>query len=246
MLFNIFGSSEPLPLPVSTDIHCHVVPGVDDGSPDAVTSVQLLKAMRGWGLKRIFASPHVTADTFENTPETLKQPWEELLTAVEEAKLDVELHRHAEYRMDDFFMQQIDANNLTPLPQGYILVENSWSFEPWNLQSLFFDLQLKGYTPILAHPERYPYYSHSHKERYHELHQSGLLFQINLLSLAGHYGKHEQKTARYLLENELVDFVGTDLHRLRHVESMNRYLSSNRYKKDLKLMAQNPLRNDSL
>ena len=83
--------------------------------------------------------------------------------------------------------------------------------EPWNLETLIFDLQVKGMQPILAHPERYSYY-YNRKDRLKELHKTGLMFQINLLSPAGAYGKAERKAAEYLIKEGLVDFIGTDLH----------------------------------
>ncbi|MDE6371866.1 MAG: hypothetical protein K2K92_10315, partial [Duncaniella sp.] len=78
-IFSIFGKRNTEPrLPFVTDIHCHVVPGVDDGSPDAATSVELVKRMQQWGIKRIIATPHVTESTFENTPDILDPALEEL------------------------------------------------------------------------------------------------------------------------------------------------------------------------
>lgn len=245
MFFDFFTRSKAIQkLPIHTDIHCHVVPDVDDGSPDAETSVELIGHMHDWGIDRIFASPHSTEDTFENTPQTLAAPFAELKQAIENARINVELHHHAEYRLDEFFLRQLDADNLVSLPNNFLLVENSFNQEPWNLRNLLFDLRVKGYQPILAHPERYYYYSVHHRDRYHQLSDEGLLFQINLLSLAGHYGKHERETALYLLKNGLVQYLGTDLHRMSHVESIEHYLKSHTYQKDLKYLEN--LRNDSL
>jgi tyrosine-protein phosphatase YwqE len=111
-----------------------------------------------------------------------------------------------------------------PYPKNYLLIENSFIQEPWNLDDLIFSLTVKGFKPILAHPERYIYY-HSHTKRYNEVHQNAK-FQINLLSLAGYYGKNVKKMAEWLIENDLVDFIGTDLHGQRHIECLREYLSS--------------------
>lgn len=245
MLFDFFiRKKAPAKLPFHTDIHCHIVPGVDDGSPDAETSVKLLEHMHDWGIDRVFASPHSTQDTFENTPAALAGPFRELTEAVEKAKLPVELHMHTENRIDDFFLQQLEKNDLLVLPKNFILLENSFSVEPWDLNRLIFDVGVKGLVPILAHPERYRYYNGHHRDRYFELADSGLMFQINLLSLAGHYGKRERETALFLLKNRLVQFIGTDLHRASHVESIERYLHSHAFKSDLKLL--DNLQNDTL
>lgn len=244
MLFNIFGSKTPAKLPFHTDIHCHVVPGVDDGSPDADTSVMLLSRMADMGLTRIFASPHSTQDTFENTLQSLAEPFAQLQKAVADHGLDISLAHHAEYRLDEFFIGQLNSGNIISLPGNLLLVENSFNAEPFNLESLLFDIRLKGYTPILAHPERYKYYSLHHRDRYRELFNNDLKYQINLLSLAGHHGKHEREVAVELLKNGMVEYIGTDIHRLSHVESIERYLNSSTYKRDLKLFSS--IRNDEI
>ncbi len=245
MFFNIFQKSKAIQkLPFITDIHSHVVPGVDDGSPDIETSVDLLSHMADWGLTRIFASPHSTQDTFENTPQSITQPAAELARAVDEKGLSIELSTHMEYRLDEFFMKQFESDNLITLPGKYLLIENAFSNETWGFESLLYKIRHAGYTPILAHPERYRYYSRSHRYRYAELHDYGLFFQVNLLSLAGHYGKLERETAIYMLQHGLVQFVGTDLHRASHVESIERYLRSSTFRKDLKYL--DKLHNDTL
>lgn len=245
MFFNIFHKSKAIQkLPFITDVHCHVIPGVDDGSPDAQTSVELLSHMADWGLTRIFASPHSTLDTFENTPQTIAQPTAELSKAIADKGLQIDLNVHMEYRLDEFFMRQMDSGNLLTLPGKYLLVENAFSNETWGFEALLYKIRHAGYTPILAHPERYRYYSRSHRYRYAELHDYGLYFQVNLLSLAGHYGKLERETAVYMLEHGLVQFIGTDLHRASHVESIERYLRSSNFSKDLKYIAK--LQNDTL
>lgn len=225
-------------------MHCHIVPGVDDGSPDIPTSLFLLEQMSEWGLERIYASPHSTQDSFENTPLTIATPFAELCRSAKEKGLPVELHHHFEYRLDEFFLTQLDCDNIVSLPGRFLLIENPFSNEPWGMEQLVYDLINKGYNPVLAHPERYQYYSRNHRNRYADLHNKGLYFQINLLSLAGHYGKRERETALYLLKNNMVQFVGTDLHRATHVESIRRYLSSANFLKDQKLFDR--LYNDTL
>jgi len=245
MLFDFFFKPhEQQKLPFVTDIHCHIIPGVDDGAPDITSSLFLLEQMADWGLKRVFASPHSTQDNFENTPQTLAQPFADLKDEAAKAGLALEIHHHMEYRLDEFFMCQLEADNIVCLPGKFLLIENSFAIEPWGLENIVYDLMSRGYKPVLAHPERYQYYSGRHRNRYTELHNLGLYFQINLLSLAGHYGKLERETALYLLKNNMVQFVGTDLHRTSHVESIRKYLRSSNYLKDLKLIDR--LHNDSL
>lgn len=230
-MFNFFSKKrERQPLFFSTDIHCHVIPGIDDGSPDVATSVELLEQMSSWGLKRILASPHITFGSFENTPEIIEKAFTELKTAVEERGMDIEIGYSAENRIDDLFVKNYEEGRLLTLPGNILLMENSYMQEPWNLDQLLFDVQVKGFRPVLVHPERYTYY-HSKKDRYTAIHDAGTAFQVNLLSLAGYYGKEEKRVAEFLIEKGLVDYIGTDLHRAGHVKAIDEYLASKDYEK---------------
>lgn len=244
MVFDFFFKQEKVCLPFETDMHCHLVPGVDDGSPNIETSISLLEQMIDMGFKRIFISPHVTQDTFENTPETLDEPMAQLQAEAQQRGLPVELHRHAEYRIDDFFLQQKKNDRLTVLPGNYILLENPFSQEPYQLESMLFDVKMSGFIPIMAHPERYKYYSVTNPERYNRLHDFGVLFQLNMLSLAGRYGRVERNTALELLECGMVEFIGTDIHGQSHTKLLKEYLSSRTFRRDAKLMTK--LRNDEI
>ncbi len=207
------------------------MPGVDDGSQDVNTSLELVERMQSWGIKRIIASPHVTQDTFENTPKTLAPAFDSLKKAAAERGLDIDLSHTAEYRIDEFFIEQLKAGNVIPYPGNYLLVENAFIQEPWSIDQTLFDIKLKGYKPILAHPERYFYYHGNKRNRYDELHNAGTLFQINMLSLAGYYGKEEKSVAEYLIGKGYVDFIGTDLHRHAHADAIEAYLSSKDYRR---------------
>ena len=242
-MFNFFTKkSAPEPLFVSTDIHCHVLPGIDDGSPDVNTSIELIEGMKQWGIRRIIASPHVTFGTFPNTPDTVAPAREALQRELDARGIEIELSNSAEYRIDDLFAEQMDKGILMPLPDNYLLIENSFIQEPWNIESLIFELQVKGFRPILAHPERYAYY-YAHKSRYKALHDAGLMFQINFLSLAGHYGRNEKRFAEYLIEQGFVDFVGTDLHRHSHIAAISDYLCTKDYKRHRDALANRVLNN---
>lgn len=219
-----------------------MVPGVDDGSPDATTSADLIERMQAMGIKRIIASPHVTQHTFENDHSTIDPAMDKLREELKARGNNIEIDHSAEYRIDELFLDRLEKDDLMVLPNNYIIIENSFMQEPWNLDQLVFDLQVRGLKPILAHPERYPYY-YNRKNRYEELHNAGLAFQINLLSLAGNYGKAERKIAEYLIEKDLVDFIGTDLHRHSHADAIEAYLQTSQAKTDMKRLA-NMVKND--
>lgn len=244
-MFSIFNRrpKEPKELCFRTDIHCHIIPGVDDGARNVETSIELIEAMQGFGISRIIASPHVTQDTFENDSSTL-DPAMELLNAELKRRGNVMRISHsAEYRIDELFQRRLDANELMLLPNHHILIENSFIQEPWNLDDLVFNLQVKGLTPILAHPERYAYY-YNNKDRYRHLHDAGLRMQINLLSLAGAYGKAERAIALHLIKNNLVDFIGTDIHNRRHIAVIAEYLTTKNAYSDMESL-RGVVRNDT-
>ncbi|MDE6556813.1 MAG: hypothetical protein K2K55_07610, partial [Duncaniella sp.] len=245
-LLDIFSrKGEKASLPITTDIHCHILPGVDDGSPDLSTSLRLLERMEEMGFRRIFASPHITEVTFENTPEILDDALEQLKTAAALQNSSVILERSSENRIDDFFRAQLAAGNIKPLPGNYLIVENSFVQEPWGLDQLLFDLKIEGFRPILAHPERYNYYYSKHLGRYEALHNAGTHFQINLLSLAGVYGKQEKKIAEALIEKGWVRFVGTDIHKPAHVDALEEYLTTRDARQHFKML-EGRLLNDSI
>lgn len=231
-MFNFFkkSSNEPKGLFYSTDIHCHIVPGVDDGARAVEDSLSLVSKECVWGIKRIFCTPHITEETFENTPETLSKAFDVLKQNVDKAGIKIDLDYSAEHRLDPYFQSQFEKGAVRPLPNNYLLVENSFVQEAWNLDQQVYNLSIKGFKPILAHPERYHYYI-TNRDRYEQLHSVGLLFQVNLLSLSGYYGKEQKRTAEWLIEKNMVDFLGSDMHHMRHAEAIDRYIAGKDYKK---------------
>ena len=240
-MFNLFSRKKAqVLLPYRTDLHSHLLPGIDDGSPDTGTSLQLVAQMRQWGITRIIATPHVTEDRFENTRESIEAALQQLRSRLDgEAP---EILYSAEYRLDDNFIKHFRNDTLIPLPHNYLLIENSFIQPFWDLKNLVFELQLKGFKPILAHPERYAYY-YENRKIYTELRQAGCLFQINWLSLAGYYGKETRNIARWMINNQLVDLAGTDLHNLHHARVITDYLNSSDYRK---ISTKTALKNDTL
>lgn len=216
----------------STDIHCHIIPGVDDGSKNLSTSLELVERMHGWGIQRILATPHVTQDTFENNRQTITPPFEQLREAIAEKGLDIELGHAAEYRLDEFSVSQFNSGDTMTYPNNYLLIENSFVQEPLNFRQLLFELMLKDYRLVWAHPERYSYYYDKAKRKaYADIHGIGVKFQVNLLSLTGYYGKEQKRIAEELIEKGLVDFLGTDLHNHRHADAIEAYLASKDYRR---------------
>ena len=202
---------------LSRDIHSHLLPGIDDGSPDIETSLQLLRSLQEAGIREFICTPHVIGDLYRNTPETINTALEKLRKAAKQNGLSVELGAAAEYMLDDHFMSLLRSKEpLLKLTKNYILTELSYSTAPEKLEEISFEISINNYQPLMAHPERYPYY-HNNYKAYERLKELGFLLQVNLLSLTGYYGKTVAKAAKYILDNNLADFVGTDLHHFRHL-----------------------------
>lgn len=243
IMFNIFTKKRaPEKLWFTTDLHSHLLPGIDDGCQDEATAVALVNRMKSWGYERLLITPHVTRSTYENTPETIDAAYERFKSALAGTGVDIDSGVSAEYRVDDLFAQQLEQNLVRPLPNDYILIENSFLREPPTIENVIFDLQLKGFRPVMAHPERFSYYW-KNPSRLTHLHEAGALFQINLLSLSGMYGKEQRRMALELGDAGLVDFIGTDLHNLSGADSIEDYLSSKDYLADRKKLERR-VRND--
>ena len=124
--------------------------------------------------------------------------------------------------MVDFsLINKIEEGKLLCLKENYILIEMSYISPPQNFYEIIFELRTNGYIPILAHPERYSYFHKNFKE-YYKLKKYGCLFQINLLSSVDYYGQDVRNTLDKLLLKGLVDFTGTDAHKINHMDSLDK------------------------
>jgi tyrosine-protein phosphatase YwqE len=205
------------------DMHSHLIPGVDDGSPDISTSIQLLKGLHELGYKKIITTPHIMWDMYKNTPEILSPGYENLKKEIKKNDLSIELELAAEYFLDDYFGNLIDKDApLLTFKDNLVLVEFSFVQEPIELKSILFKLQIKGYQPVIAHPERYLYFG-AQKHWYEEMKDTGCFFQLNILSLSGYYGKAPIELAHYLIKQRYYNLIGTDLHNIKHLELLGAY-----------------------
>ena len=225
-MFNFFRnkrSVETLPgdLPVALDLHSHILPGIDDGSPDIETSLQLIQGLYDLGIRKSIATPHIIGDMYRNTPEIINAALEKTKAACKKAGIDIELSAAAEYMLDDHFMELLKSRSaLLTLHKNILLTEISYSTPTDNLEEIVAGIIEQGYRPVLAHPERYFFY-HRNFEKYNRLKEMGFRLQVNLLSLTGFYGSGVKKAARFILEKGLADLVGTDLHHRHHLAALN-------------------------
>lgn len=243
-MFNFFRKKENIKLPYHTDVHNHILPGVDHGATDIDNAIELIKAQMDMGITRFILTSHITQSTFENTPDTINAAFDIFKEAIDKSGLDIQLHISAEYRLDEFSLEQFKNNKFLPMPQDHLLLENAFQQERLDLDEILFDVQLKGFTPIMAHPERFHYYA-VRKDRYKQLHNAGTLFQVNLLSFAGYFGKTARSNAEWLLENDFIDFLGSDMHNMQHAGILKEYIQSKDFRKIAKKL-EGRLLNDKL
>ena len=216
---------------LGTDMHSHLIPGIDDGAKDIATSLELIRGFIKLGYKKLITTPHILWEVYPNTTEIITAGIEELRATVAKEGLDIELHAAAEYYMDDYFEEELKKKTpLLCISDNMVLVEFSMLIAPFDFQKIIFEMQMQEYQPVLAHPERYTYLSRT-KSVYEDLKTAGCLFQLNLLSLTGYYGKAVQELAEYLLKNNYYDLAGTDLHHAQHLSALQKLSSSPLYQK---------------
>ena len=240
-MFSFFGLSNSSLLSC-VDLHSHLIPSIDDGSKDMKTSIRLIKELQQLGYKKLITTPHVS-DMFPNSSEIILSGYKKVKEELFRQNIEIELEIGAEYYADENFEELLEKNDiLTFGKEKYLLFELSYFTPPHDIDNLIYDIKLKGYTPVLAHPERYLYW-HSDFNKYQELKEMGTLFQINLNSIVGYYNKSIKNIAEQLIKHSLVDFIGSDTHHMTHLKSLKKSLNQTLYKKIFKY---NTILNDTL
>lgn len=239
-----FSKKQNLPLEYfyTTDLHSHLIPNIDDGVKTLEESISIIKNLKELGFKKLITTPHIMSHRFPNTKDTILSGLAEVKRELEKQNIDIVIEAAAEYYYDEYFIELIRKKDLLTFGNNYVLFELSYTSNPFGLEQVVFELLNNGYKPILAHPERYIHYSHS-LEKYHTLKDLGLLFQINLNSLGKFYGKNPKIAAEYLVENSLVDFVGSDIHSMRYFDSLKEFVESGKLEE---LFEKNQIRNNIL
>jgi len=206
---------------ILVDMHSHVLPGIDDGAQNPEESIALIKKMMALGIKKIIATPHIMADYYRNTAETINGALSVLKAELIKEKIDIEIEAAAEHYFDETFEGRVDNRELMIMGDNYVLFEFSFINQPPNTIPVIQKLKDAGFKPILAHPERYPYMD---IDQLRTLREWGVLLQINTISLTGYYGKEAKKAVESLIDNQLVDFISSDMHHLRHAEALKQAL----------------------
>lgn len=227
---------------LKTDLHSHLLPAIDDGVQSTDEAINIIKRMQQLGYQKIITTPHVMSDTFRNTPESIKMLELHIKNALTENNIKIEFQAAAEYLVDDNFNSLIIEKKILTFGNNYILIELPFFTPPANLNNIIFDLQIAGFNIILAHPERYTYW-HNNFNDYIDLKDKGIFFQINILSISGYYQQAVKKICEKMINEKIIDFVGTDTHNLKYIEHIEQSLSE---KYLLKLLTSDQLKNHLL
>jgi tyrosine-protein phosphatase YwqE len=226
----LFGKKKNRDVPdfgwIGADMHSHLIPGIDDGSQNIESSLEMIKGLVALGYKKIITTPHILWEMYPNTPERIMSGLSTVKNALKDASISVDFHAAAEYYIDDHFNNHLKTRSpLLTLSENLVLVEFSMITAPMELQAIIFEMEMQNYQPIIAHPERYVYLTRK-KEFFDDLKSAGCYFQLNLLSIAGVYGNVVQELAEYLLKKNYYDYVGTDMHNVRHLDALRKIPAS--------------------
>lgn len=240
---SFFKKKHELKNPFIVDIHSHLIPGLDDGAKHLEDSIELAERLVSFGYKKIITTPHVMLDVFNNTHEQILEGHKILVEALESQGIPLEVEVAAEYNLDEGFIDKIQEGELLCFgKRKYVLFELPKMSKPFFTDQVIFDIFSAGYQPVLAHPERY-HFMHHELEQFVKWKDQGLLLQLNLNSLTGFYSPQIKKFSEKLLKKGLIDFVGSDCHKMRHLDLLETVLTS---PKKLELIAQNPIKNARL
>lgn len=236
-----FTSNKKFSLSHTTDIHSHLIPGIDDGSKSLEQSIDILRNMSSLGFKKVITTPHIMSHRFPNSKENILLDYAKVQRELVKQNIDIDLQVAAEYYYDEHFIELIENEELMTFGDNYVLFELSYTVKPFILDQTVYKLQEAGYKPVLAHPERYTYYST--QSHYSALKEMGLYFQINAISTQNFYGKKAKQAVEKIISLGMVDFIGSDIHSQKYFDSFSFALRSKLYKK---LMKNNPIKNDFL
>lgn len=243
----LFGTREEVlpPFDLSlfgADMHSHLIPGIDDGSRSMDETIALLAKFESLGYRKVITTPHIMSDYYRNTPEIILGGLEQVRSMAAQLNLTIEVEAAAEYYFDETLLDRLkNKEKLLTFGRNYLLFEFSFHADPGQKEHLFFEMLTQGYRPVLAHVERYGYLFGSVK-KIREWREKGVHIQVNLNSLTGHYGPEVREQARKVIDEGLVDFVGTDCHRMDHLLLLERHLGDPYFHK----LGQLPLKNRSL
>ena len=198
-----------------TDTHSHILFGIDDGSSSLKESIELLKKMKDTGFNNVILTPHYIEGSVFNANNIDKMNrYEMLLEELEKQNIDINIYLGNEIFISNNILSNIKRNQILSLNNTkYLLIELPFHNKILNLEDIIYEIKIKGYIPIIAHPERYTYFQEN-KDLIDKLREEEVLFQANYASILGYYGKSSEKLMKYMLKKGYIDYLGTDIHHL--------------------------------
>jgi protein-tyrosine phosphatase len=216
---------------IGTDMHSHLLPGIDDGLQTLEESLAFIEELYQLGYRKLICTPHIISDIYPNSPETILPKLKMVKDALKKKGINIDIEAAAEYMVDMELEKLITENKpLLTFGKNLMLIEMSFVAPSPNIEQVIFLLRLKGIEPVLAHPERYNYY-HNDFEKYTHYLDLGCHLQVNLLSLMGYYGKPVKLIADKLVKHKMVDLLGTDMHHERHLAALKDLASKKEFYK---------------
>ena len=229
--------------PIMTDLHSHFIPFIDDGADSAEESLRMVRGLMSYGYKKIITTPHIYHDLFNNNRLKIEEGLQLLKSLLEQHQIPMEVNAAAEYFFDEQFFRLIKERDLLTFGKNYVLFELPFHIRPTMLEDIIFQLNLAGYQPVLAHPERYSYYHDRKMKEYERLKNAGVLFQLNIMSLSGLYGNAARLAAHELIVSGMIEFAGSDLHRAKQLPYLEKAIHEPDF---ISLLASGHLRNNQL
>jgi len=195
------------------DLHCHILPGIDDGAQTIDDSIELAKAAVDEGITHILATPHHRSHSWINEKHKVQTLVDEVQNEIDQQDIPLTLFPGQEVRIHGDILENIDKNEIQLIDEQeqYVLIEFPTSTVPTYTERLFFDMQSNGITPIIVHPER----NHAIAEEpdiLKNLVEKGALAQLTAVSYTGGLGNKIQKLSKQLIDAKLVHFIASDAH----------------------------------
>ena len=216
------------------DMHSHLLPGLDDGLAEKNETLYFFRKMQMLGFRKLICTPHIMNGLYNNSPSKIISTLSDIKKDSAFKSLSIEVGVGAEYMIDSEFGRLLEAKNeILSWGNNYVLIEMSYVAKPPNFNEVIFKLLVNGYQPVLAHAERYCNFLHNIKE-YESIKNKGCLLQLNLLSLSGYYGKTIKKVSEELIKRKMIDFAGSDIHHLAHLNALEKMLNNKKLMYELK------------
>ncbi|HYV90639.1 MAG TPA: CpsB/CapC family capsule biosynthesis tyrosine phosphatase [Chitinophagales bacterium] len=228
---------------LKVDLHSHLLPGIDDGAQHADDTLTLIRGLQSLGYQKCITTPHIYLGVHNNSKEIIMDGLKKVRDLLDQQKINFQIEAAAEYFFDEQFFKLIDQNDLMTFGNKYVLFELPFTTKPLMVDDIIFKMNLAGYQPVLAHPERYSFFHNKKMQEYERMKNAGVLFQLNIMSLTGHYGEPVRHAARELISQGVVDFLGTDLHREKHLPIIEAAKKTQEYSR---LLASGKLLNETL